>query len=50
MVGAAQRIATAGPEVDSAVAMKQATTQISACVAAARTADEMTGTLIDALA
>jgi len=50
MLGAAQRIATAGPEVESVVAMSQAETQVSACVAAARTADEMTGTLIDALA
>jgi outer membrane lipoprotein SlyB len=47
---AARRIVAAGPEVESAVDMKQAQTQVSACVAAARVADEMTGTLIDAFA
>lgn len=47
---AARRIVAAGPEVESAVDMKLAQTQVSACVAAARAADEMTGTLIDAIA
>lgn len=47
---AASRIVAAGPEVESAVDMKLAQTQVSACVAAARAADEMTGTLIDAIA
>lgn len=47
---AASRIVAAGPEVESAVDMKLAQAQVGACVAAARAADEMTGTLIDAIA
>lgn len=41
--------AAAGPDVASAVDLRLADVQLAACVKAMRTADEMTGTLVDAL-
>jgi hypothetical protein len=49
LADASQRMVD-GPDVQAAVDMKTASAQIRASVAVSRTADEMTGTLIDALA